>query len=251
MKIHGLSLSYGPSMAFEDISLQIPAKQITAIIGPSGCGKTSFLMCLNRLSDLLPGCSVTGSIYLGNTNLRDPSADLVNLRRTVGTIFQSPNPFPMSILKNMELPLQAHGHHDRGARLNRIERVLTEVGLWSEVKDKLRRAALELSGGQQQRLCIARALVLEPKVLLFDEPCSALDPLSSAVVEDLIHSLREHYTVVMVTHHLAQAQRIADQVALFWVRDGIGYLVESGSKQHMFENPSNEITTAYIKGVRG
>lgn len=247
----GVSLYYGRKAAFRDVSLAVPKGGITAIIGPSGCGKSSFLACCNRLSDLLPRCRVEGRVAIGETEVFDASTDVIALRRQVGMIFQKPNPFPLSIRRNLELPLKEHGVSDRGEIDAIIERVLTDVGLFDEVSDRLGASALELSGGQQQRLCLARALALEPEVVLLDEPCSALDPMSSGVVEDLIASLGGRYTVVIVTHNLAQARRIADRVAFFWVRDGAGRLIEEGEAARVFEQPRNQLTAAYVGGARG
>jgi len=246
-----LSLHYGKKAAFTDISLPIQAGGITAIVGPSGCGKTSFLSCLNRLTDLIPRVTVSGSIRLDTMEILDHQIDAIALRRRVGMIFQKPNPFPFSIWKNLAFPLREHGIRNRQQQDQIIETTLQNVGLWDEIKDRLHTSALSLSGGQQQRLCIARALVLQPDVLLFDEPCSALDPISSGVVEDLIDSLRGDYTVVIVTHNLAQARRIADSAALFWVQDGVGKLIEYGTISQIFEAPQHELTAAYVNGIRG
>ncbi|MGB0909296.1 MAG: phosphate ABC transporter ATP-binding protein [Nitrospirales bacterium] len=246
-----LSLSYKEQSAFENISLTVHRGCLTAVVGPSGSGKTSFLMCLNRLVDLVPECQISGHIQLENLDLLSPTIDLLQLRRRVGMIFQKPNPFPMSIHKNLAFPLKEHGETNHTIIQERIQKSLMDVGLWNEVKDRLEVSALSLSGGQQQRLCIARALVLSPDVLLMDEPCSALDPISSGIVEDLIFSLRGQYTVVIVTHNLAQARRIADYVGIFWNQRHTGELIEFGPTQQIFENPQHELTTAYINGVRG
>ncbi|MBL4846398.1 MAG: phosphate ABC transporter ATP-binding protein [Planctomycetes bacterium] len=246
-----LTLVYGDTPAFEGVSLSIPAGEITALVGPSGCGKTSFLMSLNRLSDLVPNCRVTGSLRLGGQDILSSEVDLIALRRRVGMIFQKPNAFPFSIRKNLTFPLQEHGVRDRDKLATLVEASLRDVGLWDEIKDRLDAPALSLSGGQQQRLCLARALALKPEVLLLDEPCSALDPLSSGVVEDLIVSLRGRYTIVIVTHNLAQARRVADQVAVFWVQGGAGRLIESGSVGQVFEDPQDELTRSYVTGQRG
>ena len=246
-----LSLSYRDSPAFEDVSLSIHTGCITALVGPSGCGKTSFLTCLNRLSDLIPGCRVSGSIQIGLLDVLHSQTDVIELRRRVGMIFQKPNPFPFTIVKNLEFPLREHGSQDRAQITHRVETVLRDVGLWDEVKDRLHTPALALSGGQQQRLCIARALALRPEALLMDEPCSALDPIASGVVEDLITSLREQYTVLIVTHNLAQARRIADYAALFWVQNGAGRLIEYGPIKQIFEAPQESVTAAYVSGIRG
>ncbi|HEY9892655.1 MAG TPA: phosphate ABC transporter ATP-binding protein [Candidatus Sericytochromatia bacterium] len=246
-----LSLHYGEKPVFAEVTLPIQAGCITALVGPSGCGKTSFLSCLNRLTDLIPRCRVSGRIRLEALDVLDPKLDAIALRRRVGMIFQKPNPFPLSIWKNLALPLQEHGIKNREEVDRIVETTLQDVGLWNEVKDRLLTPALALSGGQQQRLCIARALVLKPEVLLLDEPCSALDPISSGVVEDLIANLRGRYTQLIVTHNLAQARRIADYAALFWVQDGVGRLIEYGSVEQIFEAPKEALTVAYVNGIRG
>lgn len=246
-----LSLHYGEKRVFADVTLPIHAGCITALVGPSGCGKTSFLSCLNRLTDLIPRCRVSGSIRMGSLDVLAPKIDAIALRRRVGLIFQKPNPFPLSIWKNLALPLHEHGVRNREQVDRIVETTLQDVGLWDEVKDRLNAPALSLSGGQQQRLCIARALVLEPEVLLLDEPCSALDPISSGVVEDLIANLQGRYTQLIVTHNLAQARRIADYAALFWVQDGVGRLIEYGTVQQIFETPKEALTAAYVNGIRG
>lgn len=246
-----LSLSYGARQAFCCVSMPIWAGKITALIGPSGCGKTSYLQCLNRLTDLIPDCAVQGSIQFLGQDLRAATVDVTALRRRVGMIFQKPNPFPLSIRRNLTLALQEIGVREKSALDSVVECVLTETGLWDEVKDRLDSPAQTLSGGQQQRLCIARALALKPEVLLMDEPCSALDPISSGVVEDLIRRLRGRYTVVIVTHNLAQARRISDFTGVFWVKDGIGRLVEYGATPQVFGAPQEAITAAYIEGRKG
>jgi phosphate transport system ATP-binding protein len=244
-----LGLKYGRKIAFQDVTLTAPTGSITALIGPSGCGKTSFLNCLNRLSELTPNTKMSGAVLLEDQNIK--TLDLIHLRRRVGILFQKPNPFPLSIYRNLEFPLWEHGVRSRDRIAEVIESSLQTVGLWNEVKDRLKSPAMALSGGQQQRLCLARALALNPEVLLMDEPCSALDPLSSEVVEDLIDGLRGDYTVIVVTHNLAQAKRIADQVALFWVQHDGGRLIESGSVPQMFESPQQALTQAYVSGRRG
>ena len=251
IQVSNLSLSYGDNEVLRNISLDIHRGCITALIGPSGCGKTSLLSSLNRLTDLVPGCRVEGRIAIGATDIHAPGLDVNELRRNVGMIFQRPNPFPLSIRRNLALPLREHGLTNRSEVDDRIERALKDVGLWDEISERLDASALALSGGQQQRLCIARALVLEPSVLLMDEPCSALDPLSSAVVENLIESLRGRYTVVIVTHNLAQARRIANYAAFFWVKDRAGTLVEFDHCKRLFETPRDERTAAYVTGARG
>lgn len=251
LRLSGLSVSYGELTALRNVDLSIPEGEITALVGPSGCGKTSFLHSLNRLTDLIPRCRVTGSIHLcDGTEITHPKTDVLELRRRIGIVFQRPNPFPQSIRRNFEIPLKEHGWSRRDIP-NRIEQVLREVGLWNEVSDRLHQNATALSGGQQQRLCIARALALDPEVILFDEPCSALDPIASGVVEDLIHSLKGKVTVVIVTHHLAQARRIADHAAVFWMQDGAGALVEHGPAERVFSAPTDPDAALYLSGARG
>ena len=251
ISIKNLSLHYGEKMALDNVSLDIYQGCITALIGPSGCGKTSFLSALNRLTDMIPGCRVSGKIRFNNMNVFDPGLDVQHLRRDIGMIFQKPVPFPLTIRRNIELPLREYGMQKQADLDERVEQVLQDVGLWQEVKDRLNSPALALSGGQQQRLCIARALALKPEVLLMDEPCSALDPISSGVVEDLIQSLRGQYTVVIVTHNLAQARRIANYAGFFWVNKQAGSLIEFGRCQQIFEAPQHELTAAYVNGSRG
>ncbi|WP_305908618.1 phosphate ABC transporter ATP-binding protein [Methylomarinum sp. Ch1-1] len=251
LSIEDLSLRYGNKPALEKVSLQIYKGCITALIGPSGCGKTSFLSVLNRLTDMIPDCHVSGNVRFNECDLFDPAVDIQHLRRDIGMIFQKPTPFPLSIRRNIELPLREHGMRKQDELNDRIQQVLQDVGLWDEVKDRLDAPAQALSGGQQQRLCIARALALRPKVLLMDEPCSALDPISSAVVEDLIQSLRGRYTVVIVTHNLAQARRIANYAGFFWVQEHGGCLIEFGRCQQIFESPIHGLTKAYVSGNRG
>jgi phosphate transport system ATP-binding protein len=251
VRARGLTLRYGSTVAFAEVTLDVHAGCITALVGPSGCGKTSFLSCINRLTDLIPETRVSGELRLGDVDLLDPRLDAIALRRRVGMVFQRPNPFPLSIRRNLDLPLREHGMRSRARRADATERALRDVGLWDEVKDRLGSPGLALSGGQQQRLCIARALVLEPEVLLMDEPCSALDPLAGGVVEDLIAGLRGRVTVLIVTHNLAQARRIADWAALFWKQDEAGRLIEHGAVQQIFETPAQELTAAYVRGRRG
>jgi phosphate transport system ATP-binding protein len=246
-----LSLSYGIKPAFTDVTLDIAPKAITALIGPSGCGKTSFLNCLNRMTDLIAHSQVSGRIALGDLDILDPRTDVLALRRRIGMIFQRPNPFPLSIRKNLEFPLREHGVRNRQELTKIVETALKEVGLWNEVKDRLDTSALALSGGQQQRLCLARALALRPEALLLDEPCSALDPLSGAVVEELIVELRKRYTLVIVTHNLAQARRIADHAAFLWITEGCGRLIEQGPAAQLFEQPRDPLTAAYVSGRKG
>lgn len=244
-----LCLFYGRTPAFRSISLSLRAGQVNAIIGPSGCGKTSFLNCINRLYELDAQAAVTGKVLLDGQNIFD--LEVWRLRRQVGMLFQRPSPFPLSIHANLDFPLKEHGYRHRAQRNELIEAGLKSVGLWNEVKDRLHSPALALSGGQQQRLCLARTLVLKPRVILMDEPCSALDPISSELIEELILQLRGEYTIIIVTHNLAQASRIADQVAMFWHRNGAGELIEYGSSQQIFNEPHHPLTQAYVTGKRG
>lgn len=251
IQVSNLSIAYAGTPVLDGVSLDIHKGCITALIGPSGCGKTSFLSTLNRLTDLIPDCKVQGQILIDSVDIHAPSQDVLALRRQVGMIFQKPNPFPLSIRRNIEMPLREHGMRDRARLDEKVERSLRDVGLWHEVRDRLDAPALALSGGQQQRLCIARALALEPSVLLMDEPCSALDPISSAVVEELIQSLRHRYTIVIVTHNLAQARRVSNYAAFFWMTERVGKLVEFGPCQSLFESPTHDLTAAYVSGAKG
>ena len=251
IQVENLSLQYDGKTALDNVTLDIYRGCITALIGPSGCGKTSFLSAINRLTDLIPECKVQGCIRVDGRNIYEPTHNVQALRRQIGMVFQKPTPFPLSIRRNITLPLREHGITQRTQVETITEQVLRDVGLWDEVCDRLDTAALSLSGGQQQRLCIARALALNPQILLMDEPCSALDPIASGVVEDLICRLRGRYTIVIVTHNLAQARRIANYAAFFWVKERAGQLVEFGRCQHIFESPTHELTAAYVNGARG
>lgn len=251
LEVRALSVSYGERRVLETVSLDIYRGCITALIGPSGCGKTSFLSTLNRLTDMLPSVRVEGSVRFDGKEILDTRLDTLRLRRRIGMIFQKPNPFPLSIRRNLELPLREHGMRKHVERAARTEQALRDVGLWDEVKDRLDSSAMSLSGGQQQRLCIARALVLEPEILLMDEPCSALDPISSAVVEELITRLRGRYTIVIVTHNLAQARRVANYAGFFWMTERVGKLIEFGRCQRLFDAPAHALTRAYVGGISG
>jgi len=251
IRTESLSVHYGALTAVRDATLEVPEGHITAIVGPSGCGKSSFLAALNRMTDLIPGARISGRVFIDCCDIHDNGRSPAELRRCIGMIFQKPNPFPMSIRRNIQLALREHGERRRSELEATTERVLQDVGLWDEVKDRLDQSALQLSGGQQQRLCLARALALEPRVLLMDEPCSALDPIASAKVEALIQVLRGKYTIVVVTHNLAQARRIADDVAVFWVRNGAGEIVEHGEAKAVFAKPSNPEAAAYLSGSLG
>lgn len=246
-----LTIRYGDKVALKDVSLTFEPCTITAILGPSGSGKTSLLTSLNRLTDLIPSCCVDGSVCIDDMEVFGRNTDVVGLRHRVGMIFQRPNLFPMSIRRNLELPLREHGHRNQTLLNEKIERTLVEVGLWDEVKDRMERSALSLSGGQQQRLCLARALGLDPEVLLLDEPCSALDPISTGVVEELLVRLRTRCTLIVVTHNLAQARRISDKSALLWSEGDGGRLIEAGETRVMFDSPRETLTEAYLKGQVG
>jgi phosphate transport system ATP-binding protein len=239
------NLWYGDHQALFDVSLEVPEHQVTAIIGPSGCGKSTWLRSLNRMNDLLGVVRTEGEVRYRGADVYARHVDAVEVRRRIGMVFQKPNPFPKSIRDNLTFPLKINGIRDGIEQ--RLEQALRRAALWDEVKDRLSRSALELSGGQQQRLCIARALVTEPEVLLMDEPCSALDPGSTARVEDLIHELRQRYTVVIVTHNMQQAARVSQRTAFFYV----GKLEEFGSTRAMFAKPVNKRTEDYITGRFG
>lgn len=251
IRTEALGVHYRSVTAVRDASLTVPDGQITAIVGPSGCGKSSFLSALNRMTDLIPGARVTGRVYIDRCDIHADRRSPTELRRCVGMIFQKPNPFPMSIRRNVQLALREHGVRRRNELEAVTERVLHDVGLWDEVKDRLNDSAFQLSGGQQQRLCMARALALEPQVLLMDEPCSALDPIAAATVESLIKRLRGRYTIVIVTHNLAQARRIADEVAVFWVREGAGEIIEQGPTETVFTDPTDPVAAEYLAGTKG
>ncbi len=247
MTVQGLNLWYGDHQALHDISMNIPEKSITALIGPSGCGKSTFLKTLNRMNDLIPGVKITGDVRYRNQDIFAPGTDVNELRREIGMVFQKPNPFPMSIYDNIAYGPRTHGIKNR-ARLDEIvEKSLRGAAIWDEVKDRLKKNALGLSGGQQQRLCIARALAVEPEVLLMDEPTSALDPISTSKIEELAMQLKEQYTIVIVTHNMQQAVRISDRTAFFL----LGELVECGDTQQLFSQPQDKRTEDYITGRFG
>ena len=246
LSIKGLSLAYGDRQVLSDILLPVYRGKITALIGPSGCGKSSFLSALNRLTDLNYQAKVSGSIELDGLDVLSKSVDALSVRRRIGMIFQQPTPFPLSIRRNLDLPLKEQGVRSKAIRKQKIEKALRDVGLWSEVCDRLDDSALSLSGGQQQRLCIARAIVIEPEVLLMDEPCSALDPMATEVVEGLIRRLSQAYTVLIVTHNLAQAKRLSDYTAFFWSDSGVGRLVEFAQTERLFRKPQAALTAEYI-----
>ena len=243
--VNDLNLWYDQTQALKNISLEIPEKSITALIGPSGCGKSTFLKTLNRMNDLIPGVKITGEVCYHGENIFD--AEVNNLRKEIGMVFQKPNPFPMSIYDNIAYGPRTHGIRSKAQLDEIVERALKGAAIWDEVKDRLKKNALGMSGGQQQRLCIARALAVEPEVLLMDEPTSALDPISTSRIEDLAMELKEKYTIVIVTHNMQQAVRISDQTAFFLLGD----LVEYGSTEEMFSNPRDKRTEDYITGRFG
>lgn len=242
-----LNLWYGNHQALFDVNVAIPANKITALIGPSGCGKSTFLKTLNRMNDLVPGCRIEGEINYGGQNIYDPTIDTTWLRKEIGMVFQKANPFPMSIYDNIAYGPRTHGIRSR-ARLDEIvEKSLRDAAIWDEVKDRLKKSALGLSGGQQQRLCIARALAVEPRVLLMDESTSALDPISTSKIEDLAIELKNKYTVIMVTHNMQQAARVSDMTAFFL----LGKLIEFGETEQVFSMPKEKQTEDYITGRFG
>ena len=247
LSAHDLSLWYGAHQALHNISIDIPEKSITALIGPSGCGKSTFLKTLNRMNDLVGGVKITGEVTYEGENIYAPSVDVNELRKSIGMVFQKPNPFPMSIYDNIAYGPRTHGIRNKAKLDDIVEKSLRGAAIWDEVKDRLKKNALGLSGGQQQRLCIARALAVEPKVLLMDEPTSALDPISTSKIEDLATQLREQYTIVIVTHNMQQAVRISDTTAFFL----LGELVEYGQTEQMFSQPQDKRTEDYITGRFG
>jgi phosphate transport system ATP-binding protein len=243
-----VSIFYGAKQAVQDVSLQIPARSVTAIIGPSGCGKSTFLRCLNRMHELVPHARMTGTILLNGEDLYAPQIDATVVRRRVGMVFQKSNPFPtMSIADNVTVGLRLNGVRDRAFLRERMEKSLRMAALWDEVKNDLSRPGISLSGGQQQRLCIARAVAVQPEVLLMDEPASALDPIATSKVEVLIDELKKDYTIVIVTHNMQQATRVADQTAFFY----LGKLIEFAPTRELFNNPREKQTEAYITGRFG
>ena len=244
--VKGLDLYYGDFHALKDVNLEINAKEITAFIGPSGCGKSTFLKTLNRMNDLVEGCKITGDVRLDGENIYS-GMDVSQLRKRVGMVFQKPNPFPMSIYDNIAYGPRTHGIHNK-AKLNEIvETSLRQAAIWDEVKDRLNKSALGMSGGQQQRLCIARALAVQPEVILMDEPTSALDPISTSKIEDLVIELKKDYTIIMVTHNMQQATRVSDKTVFFL----LGEIIESGDTEKLFSVPTDKRTEDYITGRFG
>ena len=247
LSVQDLCLWYGSHQALKDINIEIPEKSITALIGPSGCGKSTFLKTLDRMNDLIPDVKITGSIKYMGEDIFEPSVDVSELRRQVGMVFQKPNPFPMSIYDNIAYGPRTHGVKSRAKLDEIVEQSLRGAAIWDEVKDRLKKNALGLSGGQQQRLCIARALAVEPEVLLMDEPTSALDPISTSKIEELAMELKDRYTIVIVTHNMQQAVRISDHTAFFL----LGELVEYGETEKLFSQPRDKRTEDYITGRFG
>ena len=238
---------YGDFHALKNITMEMERNPVTAFIGPAGCGKSTFLRLLNRMNDLIPGTRLTGEILIDGENIYARQTEVVELRKKVGMVFQKPNPFPKSIFENIAYGLRVNGIKDRALIAERVERSLQGAALWNEVKDKLKKSAFELSGGQQQRLCIARALAVEPSILLMDEPASALDPISTTKIEDLIYELKKEYTIVIVTHNMQQAARVSDRTAFFY----LGELIEYDDTQKIFVSPTKEATQNYVTGRFG
>ncbi len=247
MRASDLTVRYGEKVAILDVNIEVRSHQVLALIGPSGCGKSTFLRSLNRMNDTVPGVSVTGQVHLDGEAIYGPEVDPVLVRRRVGMVFQRSNPFPKSIFENVAYGLRIAGMHERGAVAERVERALRHAGLWEEVKDRLQESGLSLSGGQQQRLCIARALAVEPEVLLMDEPASALDPIATAKIEDLVSDLRDEVTIVIVTHNMQQAARVSQRTGFFYM----GRLVEVGDTTQIFTRPKERETEDYITGRFG
>jgi len=247
IEIRKLTLRYGEKLALQDISLDIPKHQVTAFIGPSGCGKSTLLRCLNRLNDLVYGVTISGTIRVGGLNINDPNLEITELRKRIGMVFQKSNPFPKTIYDNVAYGPRIQGVHSRSALEEVVERSLRDAALWDEVHDRLHQSALGLSGGQQQRLCIARAIAVEPEILLMDEPCSALDPIATAKIEELMADLKKQYTIVIVTHNMQQAARVSDYTAFLY----LGSLVEYDLTKQLFVKPSKKQTEDYITGRFG
>ena len=251
--MRGLKVSYGPKVAVRDVDLDIAANAVTAFIGPSGCGKSTILRCFNRMNDLVPTARVEGQVTFDGEDIYAPGVQPVEVRRRIGLVFQRPNPFPMSIYENVAYGPRRHGENDRAKLDEIVERCIRRAALWDEVKDDYRKkSGLALSGGQQQRLCIARTLATDPEVVLMDEPCSALDPIATLKIEELISELRQTYTIVIVTHNMQQASRVSNRTAFFTMGDDrAGYLVELGDTVQIFTNPRERLTEDYVSGRFG
>lgn len=247
IRAENVNFFYGNTQALKEIDLEIYHNKVTAIIGPSGCGKSTFIRLINRMNDLIPHCRLDGKIYLDNKNIYAPDIDVVDVRKKVGMVFQKPNPFPKSIFDNIAYGLEVNGIKDRDYISDKVVKSLNKAALWKEVQDRLNSNALSLSGGQQQRLCIARSLAVEPEVILFDEPCASLDPISTTKIEELILELKNDYTIVIVTHNMQQAARISDFTAFFM----LGELIEYDITSKIFTSPAKKITEEYITGRFG
>ncbi len=248
ISVSNLDFYYGKAQALHGISIALPANEVIAFIGPSGCGKSTFLRTLNRMNDTIPGTRVEGEVLIDGKDINDPGTDVVALRRKVGMVFQKSNPFPKSIFDNVAYGIQINGiHKDKADLTARVEKALTDAALWNEVKDRLNTSAFGLSGGQQQRLCIARALAVQPEVILMDEPASALDPMATQKIEELVVELKQRYTIIIVTHNMQQAARVSDRTAFFM----LGKLVEYNPTDKMFTNPNEKLTEDYITGRFG
>ncbi|MEI6653841.1 MAG: phosphate ABC transporter ATP-binding protein PstB [Verrucomicrobiota bacterium] len=248
IQVRDMHFHYGHACALKALTLDVPERQVTAFIGPSGCGKSTLLRCFNRMNDEIPGARVTqGTIHIGGIDIQDRTVDVVKLRREVGMVFQKSNPFPRSIFDNVAFGLQLHRLAGRSILTQAVEEALVAAALWDEVKDRLHESALGLSGGQQQRLCIARSLAVKPRIILMDEPCSALDPIATAKVEDLIRTLRQLYTIIIVTHSMQQAARVSDHTAFFY----LGELIEFSDTLKLFSNPARRLTEDYLRGTFG
>src|SRR6478736_5639554 len=247
IQVEDLSLYYGEKKALKDISLEIPANKVTALIGPSGCGKSTFLRCINRMNDLIPSVSITGKMLVEGVDIYDRNVDVVNIRKKIGMVFQKSNPFPKSIYENIAYGPRINGIKDKTQLDEIVETSLRQAAIWDELKDRLGDSALGLSGGQQQRLCIARTLAVSPDIILMDEPASALDPISTSKIEELVHQLKEKYTIVIVTHNMQQAARTSDYTAFFY----LGELIEMDRTKDIFTKPSKKQTEDYITGRFG
>ncbi|MDD1695244.1 MAG: phosphate ABC transporter ATP-binding protein PstB [Methanoregula sp.] len=247
LSTNDLNLWYGESHALQSVSIGIPKNRVTALIGPSGCGKSTLLRCCNRLNDLIDRVKITGTILLDDEDIQQPGTDVVSLRKRIGMVFQKPNPFQKSVYENVAYGPRVHGVRDTAELDAVVEKSLKEAALWDEVKDRLHNSALGLSGGQQQRLCIARTLAVGPEVILMDEPCSALDPIATAKIENLIDTLRKEYTVIIVTHNMQQAARVSDYTGFMY----LGKLIECGRTRQIFEHPAEDLTENYITGRFG
>ena len=262
IQVKDLNVWFDQNHALKGVTFSIPTNEITAIIGPSGCGKSTFIRCVNRMNDIVPKCRVEGQVIVNDKNIYDPDVDVVEIRRRIGMVFQKPNPFPKSIFENVAYAPRIHGREEPSAKEkgemvvrkyskkeleNLVEASIKRAALWDEVKDRMNKSAYDLSGGQQQRLCIARTLAVNPEILLFDEPCSALDPIATAKIEDLLIDLKKDFTVVIVTHNMQQAARVADKTAFFY----LGELVEFDETEKIFERPQEKLTEQYITGRMG